>query len=80
MPYIALCTFMAKSQQKEARNLDYGLLSSNDFKPSRILYNNMDITAHSSPLNSREHCIRTTSMTNIQPGWDSNPVPSHFTL
>ena len=33
-----------------------------------------DFTAHSMPLNSLEHCIGTTSMTNIRPDEDLNPV------
>ena len=31
---------------------------------ARVLYSAIDITAHSRPLNSLEHCICTTSMTN----------------
>ena len=34
----------------------------------------IDFTAHSMPLNSLEHCIGTTSMTNIRPDEDLNPV------
>ena len=40
-----------------------------------IVRSTIDDTAHSRPLISLEHCICTTSMTNIRPGRDSNPVP-----
>ena len=35
-------------------------------------------TAHSRAVNSLKHCICTTSMINIRPGRDSNPVPLSF--
>ena len=40
-----------------------------------IVHNTIDNTAHSRPLNSLEHCIGTTSMTNIRSGRVSYPVP-----
>ena len=36
------------------------------------------IVLHSIPLTRLEHCVFTTSMTNIRPGLDSNPVPLSF--
>ena len=69
---VAFCTFMAISRQKEARSRDYALLVSNDQGSIYI------VTAHSRPLNSLGHCTCTTSMTNIRPDRDSNPVPLCF--
>ena len=46
-------------------------------KPSRVLYDTQchrDITAHSGPLNSLEHCICTAAITKIRPDQDLNPV------
>ena len=48
-------------------------LISNDFKG--IVYNTIGSTIHSIPLHSLQHCIWTTSMTNIWPYQDSNLVP-----
>ena len=38
----------------------------------------IDITAHSMPLNSLEHGVGTTSMTNIRLDQDLNPVALSF--
>ena len=43
-----------------------------------IVHSTIDNTAHSRPLNSLEHCIRTTSMAHITLGRDSKPVPLSF--
>ena len=43
-----------------------------------IVYSTIDNTAHSIPLNSLEHGICTTPMTNIRPDRDLNPVPLNF--
>ena len=55
--YVAFCTIMAISRQKEARSPDYSLLL---FRmTSRVLYSAYTIgsTVHSMPWNSLEHCI-----------------------
>ena len=43
-----------------------------------IVHSTIDSTAHSIPLNSLEHWVRTTPMTYIRPDLDSNPVPLNF--
>ena len=43
-----------------------------------IVHSTIDNTAYSRPLNSLEHCRYTTSMANIRPDRDSNPVPLSF--
>ena len=40
-----------------------------------LVHSTIDSTVHSMPLNSLEHCICTTTMTNIRPDRDSNLVP-----
>ena len=40
-----------------------------------IVHSTIGSTVHTMPLNSLEHCIRTTTMTNIRPDRDSNLVP-----
>ena len=57
---------MAVSRQKYM----YALLLSDDFKVFFILHSNIDITIYSKPLNSSEHCMCTTPMTNIRHGRD----------
>ena len=42
------------------------------------MHSAIDITADSIPLNSLDHCIGTTSMTNIRPDQDLNPVALSF--
>ena len=42
------------------------------------MHSAIDITADSMPLNSLEHCIGPTSMTNIRPDQDLNPVALSF--
>ena len=42
-----------------------------------MVHSTIDTTAYT-PLNSLDHCIYTTSMTNIRPGRDSNPLPKGF--
>ena len=76
--YVAFCTIMAISQQKETGSRDCSLLLSNDFQGFFIVHSTIDTTAHSRPFNSLKHCICTTSMTNIRPSRDSNPVPLEF--
>ena len=44
------------------------------------MHSAIDITVHSMHLNSLEHCIGTTSMTNIRPDQDLNPVALSFEL
>ena len=75
--YVAFCTTMTISRQKKARRRDYTLLFSNDLF---IVHSTIDNTAHTNPLNSLEHCICTTPMTNIRPGRDSNPVPNSLSI
>ena len=43
-----------------------------------IVHSTIDKIAHSRHFNSLEHCVCTTSMTNIRPGLDSNPVVLSF--
>ena len=50
-------------------------LISNDFF---IVHSTIGSTVHSMPLNSLEHCISTTTMTNIRPDQDSNLVPPAY--
>ena len=42
------------------------------------MHSTMGSTVHSMPLNSLEHCICTTTMTNIRPDRDSNLVPPGY--
>ena len=53
-------------------------LSNNCLHGFFIVHSAIDITAHSIPFNSLEHCICTTSMTNIRPDQDLNPVALSF--
>ena len=67
--YVAFCTIMAISRQKEARSRDYAPLL---FRmTSRVLYSaqyhRQHCSVHSMPLNSLEHCLCTATMTNIRP-------------
>ena len=68
--YVAFCTIMAISRQKP----EVGIMPYSS-RMTKVLYS---VTAHSRPLNSLEHCICTTSMTNIRPDRDSIPVPLCF--
>ena len=43
-----------------------------------IVHNTIGSTVHSMPLNSLEHCICTTTMTNILPDRDSSLVPPGY--
>ena len=43
-----------------------------------IVHSTIGSTVHSMPLNSMEHCICTTTMTNIRPDRDSNLVPPGY--
>ena len=43
-----------------------------------IVHSTIDSTVHSIPLNSLEHCICTTTMTNIRPDRDLNLVPPGY--
>ena len=43
-----------------------------------IVHSAIGSTIHPMPLNSLEHCICTTTMTNIRPDRDSNLVPSGY--
>ena len=43
-----------------------------------IVHGTIGSTVHSMPLNSLEHCICTTTMTNIRPDRDSNLVPPGY--
>ena len=45
-----------------------------------MVHRPIDSTAHSRPLNSLDHCICTTPMTNIRTSRDSNPVPLNSKL
>ena len=68
------------SRQKEAPSRYYALLCPTLIEWLHgffIVHSTIDNTAHSIHLNSLVHCIFTTSMTNIRPDRDSNPVSSH---
>ena len=67
MVNVAFCTIATEGSRIHSIHL------SNDAKD--YLYSTIDSTTHARPLNSLEHCICTTSMTNIRPGRDLNPVP-----
>ena len=72
-------TIMAISRQKEARSRDSALLL---FRMTSrvffIVHSTISSTIHSMPLNSLEHCLCTTTMTNIRPDRDSNLVPPGY--
>ena len=68
--YLAFCTIMAILRQKKARSRNYALLLFQ--MTSRVLYSAQYHRQHSMPLLSLEHCICTTTMTNIRPDRDSN--------
>ena len=53
-------------------------LISNDLEGLFILHSTIGSTVHSMPLNSLEHCICTTTVTNTRPDWDSNLVPPGY--
>ena len=74
--YVASCTIMAISRQKEAQSRDYALLL---FRmTSRVIWpSTIGSTVHSMPLNSLEHCICTATMTNIRIDRDSKLVPTN---
>ena len=73
--YVAFCTIMAISRHKEARIRDYALYSYVEWLQGFfIAHSAIGSTVHSRPLNSVEHCICTTTMTNIRPDRDSNLV------
>ena len=63
---IALRCFLHNHDNIAKEGRDYALLLPNNF------------TAHSMPLNGLEHCIDTTSMTNIRPNQYLNPVALSF--
>ena len=72
---IALRCFLHNHGNIAKEGRDYVLLLSNKFF---IVHSAIDITAHTMPLNSLEHCIGTTSMTNIRPDQDLNPAALSF--
>ena len=73
--YVVFCTIMAISRHKEARIRDYALYSYFEWLQGFfIAHSAIGSTVHSRPLNSVEHCICTTTMTNIRPDRDSNLV------
>ena len=77
--YVAFCTIMEISRQKEARSRVY--MPYSYFKWLQgffIVHSTIGSTVHSMPLNSLEHCICTTTMTNIHPARDSNLVPPGY--
>ena len=53
-------------------------LISNDFKRFFIVHSTIGSTVHTRHLSSLEHCICTTTMTNIRPDRDSNLVPRGY--
>ena len=76
---IALRCFLHNHDNIAKDGRDYALpLSNNCLHRFFIVHSAIDITAHSIPFNSLEHCICTTSMTNIRPDQDLNPVALSF--
>ena len=67
-------------RQKEARSQDYALLLFRMTSRVRyfIVHSTIGSTVHFRPLNSLEHCICTTTTTNIRPDWDSYLVPPGY--
>ena len=61
--YVAFCTIMAISRQKEARNRDYAYSYFEWLQGHSTIGN----TVHFMHLKSLEHCICTAMMTNIRP-------------
>ena len=65
--YVAFYTIGAITRQKKAQCRDYAPLLSNDSKGSFKCIGTIESTKPSRHLNSLEHCICTTSMTNTRP-------------
>ena len=77
--YVAFCTIMVISRQKETRSRDYALLLF--WMTLRVLYSaeyHIGSTVHSRPFNSLKHCICTTTTTKILLDRDSNMVPPGY--
>ena len=77
--YVAFCTIMAISRQKEARKA--GTMPYSYFEWLQgffIVHSTRGSTVHSMPLNSLEHCICITTMTNIRLDRDLNLVPPGY--
>ena len=55
-------------QYRDIRMPEVGTMPYSYRMISRVLYSTINSTIHSRPLNSLEHCICTTPMTNIRPG------------
>ena len=72
--FTSLLHIEAISQQKEARSRDYTYSYFELFQGFFLVHSTLDIAVHSMPLNSMEHCICTTMMTNIRPERHSNLV------
>ena len=68
----------ALSRQKEARSLPMPYSYFKWIQGFFIVQSTTGSTIHSMPLNSLEHCICTTTMTNFQPDRDSNLVPPGY--
>ena len=67
--HVAFCTIMAISRQKETRSRDYSYFEW--LQGFFIVHSTIGSTVHSMPLNSLVHCICTTTMTNIRPGFET---------
>ena len=67
-------------QYRDRRKSEFGTMPYPYRTTSGVLYGAqcIDSTAHSIPLNSLEHCICTTPMTNIRPDRASSSVTSEF--
>ena len=63
-------------RKPEARNMPYSYFEC--LQGFFIVHSAIGSTVHSMPLNSLEHCICTTTMTNICPDLDSNLVPPGY--
>ena len=73
--YVAFCTIMGISRQKEARRRDYAPLL---FRMTLIVHSTIGSTVHSMPLNKLEHYICTPTITNIRPNRASNLAPPGY--
>ena len=73
--YVTFCTIIAISRHAEGSPKTGIYLTRQGLF---VVHSTMDSTVHSIPLNSLEHCICITAMTNIRAGRDSNPVHLSF--
>ena len=71
--YMAFSVF-GNITTREARNLSYGLLFSNNVFTVQSI---VDSIWHYRPFNSLEHCVCTSVINNIRTNQDECPLPQH---